>query len=93
MLAGGMSVAVPAELVGLQAAWRAYGRLPWADLVTPTIELLEAGVTINEPLAQTIQQLEDVIRQSPGLRYYTATQVVLKKYSIIHQWAQNSVQS
>lgn len=36
---GGLSVAVPGELAGLEYAWKKYGRLPWSALVAPAIAL------------------------------------------------------
>src|SRR5215472_14355760 len=38
-LIGPASVAVPGAVAGLEAAHRAYGRLPWAELLAPAIEL------------------------------------------------------
>ena len=35
---GAASCAVPGLPAGLDALWRAHGRLPWADLVEPALE-------------------------------------------------------
>lgn len=42
-LDGGLAVAIPCELRGLEAAWRRYGRLPWARLVKPAAALARSG--------------------------------------------------
>jgi len=42
------SVAVPGLVVGLEAAHRGFGSLPWAELVEPAIELAGTGVQPTE---------------------------------------------
>src|SRR5262249_53089579 len=44
---GGSSVAAPRLLAGLAAAHRRFGRLPWARLVEPAIEIAEAGWALD----------------------------------------------
>ena len=43
------SVAVPGAVAGLEAAHRAYGRLPWARAVVPACELAREGVALTGP--------------------------------------------
>ncbi|KAI8464305.1 MAG: gamma-glutamyltranspeptidase [Monoraphidium minutum] len=40
---GGLAVAIPCELRGLEALWRRYGRLPWRRLVQPAAALARSG--------------------------------------------------
>ncbi|GLC51597.1 hypothetical protein PLESTB_000519700 [Pleodorina starrii] len=42
-LDGGLAIAVPLELKGLELAWRRHGRLPWARLVSPAAEIARHG--------------------------------------------------
>lgn len=42
-LIGPLAVAVPGELQGLGELWRLFGSKPWADLVTPAVELARSG--------------------------------------------------
>lgn len=42
-LDGGLAVAVPCELRGLEEAWRRYGKLPWGKLVAPAAEMARSG--------------------------------------------------
>ena len=47
---GGRAVATPGAVVMLEQAHRAHGKLPWAKLFTPAIELAEAGFPISPRL-------------------------------------------
>jgi gamma-glutamyltranspeptidase/glutathione hydrolase len=47
---GGRSVGVPGVLRGLELAHKAHGRLPWATLFEPAIELAEKGFRISPRL-------------------------------------------
>ncbi|ERM98430.1 hypothetical protein AMTR_s00072p00122060 [Amborella trichopoda] len=65
---GGLSVAVPGELLGLHEAWKKHGRLPWKELVKPAIALAEIGFRVSPFLSFEMEQSEDAIRRDPGLR-------------------------
>ena len=47
---GGLAVGVPGALRMLESAHREHGRLPWADLFTPAIELAENGFEVSPRL-------------------------------------------
>lgn len=51
---GGRSVGVPGTLALLELAHRLHGRLPWAELLQPTIDLAERGFPISPRLAGAI---------------------------------------
>lgn len=53
---------------GYHAAWQAYGRLPWKQLVQPAIDKAKYGFIINTPLYETMIKEEDSIRKDPGLK-------------------------
>uniref|UniRef100_A0ABM0MM20 Gamma-glutamyltranspeptidase 3-like n=1 Tax=Saccoglossus kowalevskii TaxID=10224 RepID=A0ABM0MM20_SACKO len=44
---GGLAVAVPGELKGMQMAWKKYGRLRWSELFHPTIQLAKEGFKVT----------------------------------------------
>jgi len=69
-LPGGLSVAVPGELMGYWEAYSKYksGNLEWGDLVQPTIDLCREGLTVHTYLANILEQKEEDIKQSVTLR-------------------------
>src|SRR4051812_46142095 len=46
-LHGPGSIAVPGVVAGLEAAHRRYARLPWQDLVTPSVNLAAQGLLVD----------------------------------------------
>jgi gamma-glutamyltranspeptidase len=70
-LYGGLAVAVPGELKGLELAHARHGRLEWATVVKPAMELAQNGVPVYEHLAEdivTTQQKQDRHGGFPTLR-------------------------
>lgn len=53
---GGLAIAIPAELKGLELAHARYGQLAWADVVQPSIDLATEGCTVGPYLAKSIQE-------------------------------------
>ncbi len=70
---GPASVAVPGAPAGLEAVHRAYGRLPWAELFGPAIELARSGVELTRSQAHLHAILDPIIRSSDeGRRIYSS---------------------
>ena len=67
-LYGGLATAVPGEIAGYWAAHKIAGKLPWADLFAPTIELCKNGFAVSEELDWAISTFEDGIRNDNGLK-------------------------
>jgi len=63
---GGRSVGVPGAVAALWLAHRDHGRLPWADLFVPAIQLAREGFTVSPRLAK-------VIGMAPSLDLVPAT--------------------
>ena len=66
---GGLSVGVPGLLRMLELAHRKHGRLPWARLFQPAIQLAEAGFTVSPRMAQSIADNQD-LADFPAARAY-----------------------
>lgn len=58
---GGLSIAVPGELSGYFEAHQRYGRLPWKDLFTPTIDMCEKGIEVSGHLSKGIAKTKDIL--------------------------------
>jgi len=69
-VAGGRSVGVPGTARMLEAAHRAHGKLPWADLTAPAIRLAEEGFSVSPRLAGDIATNADKLRRQPAARAY-----------------------
>jgi gamma-glutamyltranspeptidase len=63
---GGLAVAVPGELRGLEMAHRLWGRVPWKELVDPVADIAEEA-TVSPLLARRIAMLNKTIFASPSL--------------------------
>jgi len=71
---GGASCAVPGATAGLEAVHTEYGRLPWAELLQPAIELARQGVELTRPQAHLHAILDLILRHAPeGRRLYSRT--------------------
>jgi len=69
---GEASCAVPGAAAGLAAVHEAYGRLPWAELLQPAIELSRTGVELSRPQAHLHAILDLILRHAPeGQRLYS----------------------
>ncbi|KAK3735589.1 hypothetical protein QZH41_003619 [Actinostola sp. cb2023] len=67
---GASAIGVPGEVKGFYTAWKTYGRLPWKNLVQPSIDLAKNGIPIgkNVHYAMTRKSVKALILKDPGLR-------------------------
>src|SRR5581483_2740709 len=69
---GPASCAVPGAVAGLEAVHRAYGRMPWRELVVPAIELARGGVRLSREQAHLHAILDLILRHTEeGHRLYS----------------------
>ncbi|MFT3955098.1 MAG: gamma-glutamyltransferase family protein [Piscinibacter sp.] len=65
-LVGGRSVGVPGALRALELAHRQHGRLPWARLFEPAIDLADQGVPVGPRLATLLREpMAQRLREDP----------------------------
>jgi len=67
---GGKSVGVPGTLRALELAHRQYGKLPWAELFEPAIELAERGFAVSPRLSASIAGEKDRFLQDRARAYF-----------------------
>ncbi|KAG8232035.1 hypothetical protein J437_LFUL012059 [Ladona fulva] len=65
---GPLAVGVPGELKGYWEAHKRFGRLPWAQVVHPTVEMCERGYRISKHQVDSLTIDEDNIKQDSTLR-------------------------
>ena len=70
-VAGGRAVGVPGAVRMLEAAHRRHGRLPWARLLRPAIDLAERGFAVS-PRLHVLLEANAALRRDPlaGAFYY-----------------------
>ncbi len=67
---GGLAVGVPGALRMLELAHREHGRLPWADLFAPAIELAENGFPVSPRLFGLLNGFKRFARGDDFRRYF-----------------------
>lgn len=67
---GGASVAVPGVPLGCGEVHRRWGRLPWADLVAPALELARTGVPMPAAHARTLEACAPALAYGDGAAVY-----------------------
>ncbi|XP_071628925.1 scoloptoxin SSD14-like isoform X2 [Temnothorax longispinosus] len=87
---GALAVAVPGELAGYWEAHQQFGRLPWADLFKPSIELCEKGYVLTLVQYDGLAYNKKSIYNDPTLRELfvdPATNKFRKPGSVIKPYA------
>ncbi|KAJ6638689.1 Scoloptoxin SSD14, partial [Pseudolycoriella hygida] len=82
---GPLAIAVPGELKGYWELHKKYGRLSWASLIDPTIELCRRGHVVTSYLARILGPREELIKSTPSLAE------VFINPATGHVWQENDV--
>ena len=76
---GAAACAVPGSVAGLAEAHRRYGRLPWAELLEPAVEVARAGVKLNAAQSYLHEILDSALRAEPeGRLIYGAERALVE---------------
>lgn len=62
-------VTVPGTVAGLYEAHKRFGKLPWAQLIQPTIDLATTGVVMSDDEASALAQRKSAMSKDPGGAY------------------------
>lgn len=65
---GPLAVGVPGELKGYWAAYKRFGKLPWKDLIQPSIDLCEQGYKITLSQYDSLVTDEENIKKDTHLK-------------------------
>jgi gamma-glutamyltranspeptidase/glutathione hydrolase len=82
---GASSCAVPGVPAGLDALWRAHGRLPWERLVEPALRLARNGVQMPPAHVACLAMLEPVMTMREGARMYAPGGSLLAPGDLLEQ--------
>ena len=66
-LVGPLAMTAPASVATLARAHARFGRLPWADLLAPAIEIAESGLIVSEIGRLFLEKYPEQIEASPEL--------------------------
>eukprot|EP00984_Skeletonema_dohrnii_P023122 scaffold12205_cov115-Skeletonema_dohrnii-CCMP3373.AAC.7 len=66
---GGLSIAVPGELRGLELLHYRHGSLSWSEVVRPAMELARDGFQVSNYLAKAIEEKKEYFGMMPDLAY------------------------
>lgn len=70
---GYLAVGIPGTVAGLYEVHRQYGKLPWKQVVAPSVQLAEQGFGVSPRLAMAIAGRQ-VLQQNPAARQIFAPQ-------------------
>jgi gamma-glutamyltranspeptidase/glutathione hydrolase len=82
---GASSCAVPGVPAGLDALWRAHGRLPWAQLVEPALRVAREGVVMPAAHVACLAMLAPVMTMREGGRLYAPSGELLVEGELLRQ--------
>ena len=82
---GASSCGVPGVPAGLEALWRAHGRLGWAQLVEPALELARSGVAMPPAHATCLAMLAPVLTMREGAAIYSPGGRLLEHGDVLDQ--------
>src|SRR5436305_13844012 len=80
---GASSCAVPGVPAGLDALWRAHGRLPWRRLVEPALRVARHGVPMPAAHVACLVMLAPVMTMREGATLYSPAGSLLREGDVL----------
>ncbi|XP_017012911.2 scoloptoxin SSD14 isoform X5 [Drosophila takahashii] len=71
---GPLSIAVPGEAMGYHVAHEKFGKLPWAELVAPSLELCEKGYHVSQHMERALHAAWKEIKEHEQYQIYRNAQ-------------------
>ena len=65
---GGSAIGIPGEIAGFWKAHKRYGKLPWAVLFRPAIDMCNEGFSIRKALAFSILKCKNKLWEERSFR-------------------------
>ena len=62
-ISGHLAAGVPGTVDGLYTAHQRFGRLPWRDLVQPTIDLARKGIALTKRAATNLNRIQEDLKK------------------------------
>ncbi|MEZ0541853.1 gamma-glutamyltransferase [Fibrella arboris] len=70
-LSGHLASGVPGSVAGMVQAHQKFGKLPWAQVMQPAVDLAEKGFSLTERDATGLNRIKaDLLKYNPGKTYF-----------------------
>ena len=79
---GGLSSGIPGEIAGYWEAYQIGGRLPWATLLQPAINMCFNGYQVSPTLAIWMANYETYLKADPNLNRVFVNPITNKVYKV-----------
>jgi gamma-glutamyltranspeptidase/glutathione hydrolase len=83
---GYRAAGVPGTVAGMWEAHRRFGKLPWRDLVQPSVELAENGFAISYDLARSLKSMSRLFSRFPE------SSRIFNRQGRFYEWGEKLVQ-
>ncbi len=62
---GYLASGVPGSVAGMHLAWKRFGKLPWKDLVAPSVRLARDGLIVSHVFARSLKSAQELLSRFP----------------------------
>ena len=72
-----ISSGVPGELAGYYAAWQRFGKLPWKDIVRPSIAVARKGFPVTPAVQEVLSAYKSMLTAKKSLTHFLTDDLLL----------------